>query len=127
MKKSTSLLLGTLLFGAGFATAQHGENYNNADFKLTAAQAVYQADLGVLVMSMQVSGLAGRTTPKPIGSTQGAPVLAYVFPTTLKPQDVGCNLLYADAPRKPRSIGRASSGGRQTDVGSLCRLWCSIG
>lgn len=66
-----------------------GATYNNADFNLTAAEAVYRPDLDLVVMEMRVTGNAGRTTPKPAGSTHGAPVLAYVFPTTLNPQDIG--------------------------------------
>ncbi|WP_460672056.1 hypothetical protein [Larkinella ripae] len=85
-------LLPTLILSSGLALAQAdqpGAAYNNDDFKITATQAVYQSDLDMVVMSMQVRGQAGRTTPKPAGGTHGAPVLAYVFPTTLKPQDVG--------------------------------------
>lgn len=92
MNQSFALTLTALLVSSGLAlaqTAQPGAAYNNADFKVTATQAVYQSDLDMVVMSMQVVGQAGRTTPKPTGSTNGAPVLAYVFPTTLKPQDVG--------------------------------------
>jgi len=33
--------------------------------------------------------MAGKTLPKPKGSVDGAPVLGYVFPTTLKPEDAG--------------------------------------
>lgn len=33
-------------------------------------------------------GKAGATTPEAKGSLDGAPVLGYVFPTTLKPEDV---------------------------------------
>ncbi|GAB3279883.1 hypothetical protein GCM10027347_54780 [Larkinella harenae] len=92
MNRAFSLTLTTLVVSAGLALAQPGKpgaSYNNADFKVTSTQATYQSDLDMIVLSMQVSGQAGRTTPKPVGSTNGAPVLAYVFPTTLKPQDVG--------------------------------------
>ncbi|UHG94214.1 hypothetical protein [Spirosoma oryzicola] len=92
MNHSQIVLLLMLIAWSGTTlaqTQQPGASYNNADFKLTSAKAVYQSDLDMVVMSMQVSGQAGRTTPKPVGGTQGAPVLAYVFPTTLKAQDVG--------------------------------------
>ncbi|GAB3745688.1 hypothetical protein [Spirosoma pomorum] len=85
-----TLAVGVLLSNLAIAqTAQPGATYNNADFKITATQAIYQSDLDMVVMSMQVSGQAGRTTPKPAGGTQDAAVLAYVFPTTLNAQDVG--------------------------------------
>ena len=42
-----------------------------------------------LVFSIQVKGKAGKSVPKAVGSVHGAPVLGYVFPTTLKPEDVG--------------------------------------
>ncbi|WP_206734463.1 hypothetical protein [Ancylomarina salipaludis] len=38
---------------------------------------------------MTVKGIAGKTTPTPVGQLNGAPVLGYVFPTSLKPTDVG--------------------------------------
>ncbi len=92
MKFPFATALTTFLASATLAFAQSkdpGAVYNNADFKITSTEAVYHADLDLLVMSIQVSGKAGRTTPRPSGSTANAPVLAYVFPTTLKPQDVG--------------------------------------
>jgi len=46
-------------------------------------------DLGVLVFEQEVVGTAGATTPAPRGDMDGAPVLGYVFPTTLAPEDVG--------------------------------------
>ncbi|GAB3986186.1 hypothetical protein GCM10028807_03060 [Spirosoma daeguense] len=88
----TSILLSTFVVSASVALAQTnqpGAAYNNNDFKINSAQAVHQSDLDMVVMSMQVSGQAGRTTPKPAGNASNAPVLAYVFPTTLKAQDVG--------------------------------------
>ncbi|PMD92361.1 hypothetical protein BWI97_19890 [Siphonobacter sp. BAB-5405] len=92
MNRSLVLTFTTLVVSSGLAlaqTTQPGAAYNNADFKVTSTQAVYQSDLDLVVMSMKVSGQAGRTVPKPSGSMANAPVLAYVFPTTLKPEDVG--------------------------------------
>ncbi|QKZ14498.1 hypothetical protein [Spirosoma sp. KUDC1026] len=63
--------------------------YNNADFKIKAASIAYDNTLDMLIFEMKVEGAAGRTVPKGVGSMNGAPVLAYVFPTTLKPTDVG--------------------------------------
>jgi hypothetical protein len=66
-----------------------GAAYNTPDVKLTAAEVVYNDRLDALVWQITVAGQAGRTLPKPVGSMDGAPVLAYVFPTTLKSTDVG--------------------------------------
>ena len=59
------------------------------DLDLEHAKVEYRADWDLLVFEAQVAGTAGRTTPEPRGSMDGAPVLGYVFPTTLKPLDVG--------------------------------------
>lgn len=73
-----------------FSLAQSvGSAYNNVDFKLTGAEVNYNPQIDALIFEMHVAGQAGKTTPKPIGSMNGAPVLAYVFPTSLKSQDVG--------------------------------------
>ena len=56
---------------------------------LTIAQVSYMQELDLLVFEMEVEGLAGNTTPEPAGQMNGAPVLGYVFPTTLNPTDVG--------------------------------------
>lgn len=42
-----------------------------------------------LVFHMSVSGQAGRPVPEPIGALAGAPVHAYVWPTSLDPSHVG--------------------------------------
>jgi hypothetical protein len=42
----------------------------------------------VLVSEQRVRGIASRTKPEAVGKLDGAPVLGYVFPTTLKSQDV---------------------------------------
>jgi hypothetical protein len=61
---------------------------NSPDFKITAASVVYNAKLDVLIFEMKVAGQAGATTPQP-KNKDGHSVLGYVFPTTLKPEDVG--------------------------------------
>ncbi len=59
------------------------------DLVLTDAAVRYLEDLDLLVFEQQVEGTAGATTPEPNGALDGAPVLGYVFPTTLQPEDVG--------------------------------------
>lgn len=69
--------------------AQEERPYNNDDYQITKVEVIHHSDLGVSVWSIEVKGAAGNTTPMPNGSLDGAPVLGYVFPTSLKPRDVG--------------------------------------
>jgi hypothetical protein len=71
------------------ANAQPTTSYKNADFDMTAASVTHLADLDLLVFEQQVTGTAGKTTPRAHGQLDGAPVLGYVFPTSLKSTDVG--------------------------------------
>ncbi len=64
-------------------------NYDGNDFRITNAKVVYQKDLDITVWSISVKGKAGNTVPVKNGALDGAPVLGYVFPTTLKSTDVG--------------------------------------
>ncbi len=84
-----SAWLGTELSFAQKASQQAINHLNTADMNLTKAQVNYLEDLDLLVFEMQVEGKAGQTTPSPAGQLNGAPVLGYVFPTTLSPSDVG--------------------------------------
>jgi hypothetical protein len=61
------------------------------DFKIKTASITVNRKFGILEFTMVVEGEAGRTTPKPVGTLNGAGVLGYVFPTTLKSEDVGFN------------------------------------
>lgn len=63
--------------------------YDNEDFQIKSASVTSNKDLGVTIWEIKVKGEAGATTPKAVGKLNGAPVLGYVFPTTLKPADVG--------------------------------------
>lgn len=91
MKTICSILLPLLLAltHSDSIAQKPGEKYNNADFKLKAAGVAYESRIDALVFEVTVEGQAGKTTPAPVGSMSGAPVLGYVFPTTLKSQDVG--------------------------------------
>lgn len=86
--RSSYLFASALLFAAATAAAQ-GSGYKNADFDLTAGSVTHVADLDLLVFEQQVAGTAGGTTPKPHGALDGAPVLGYVFPTSLPSTAVG--------------------------------------
>ncbi|MEM7482949.1 MAG: hypothetical protein AAF481_17375 [Acidobacteriota bacterium] len=59
------------------------------NLEITAASVRYLADLDLLVFEQKVRGKAGATVPEARGQLDGAPVLGFVFPTTLAPADVG--------------------------------------
>ncbi|WP_428742169.1 hypothetical protein [Tenacibaculum sp.] len=63
--------------------------YKNDDFSIKKVNVTHKAKLGVTVWEITVKGKAGKTTPTKAGKLDGAPVLGYVFPTNLKPTDVG--------------------------------------
>jgi len=89
MKKSISFFALTFLGISGVFAQAPGAQYNNSDFKLKKAEVTYESRYDALVFEIQVEGQAGKTVPVPVGSMSGAPVLAYVFPTTLKSTDIG--------------------------------------
>ena len=59
------------------------------DLVITAADVRRDAALDLLLFEMTVKGTAGATRPSAFGQLDGAPVLGYVFPTTLAARDVG--------------------------------------
>jgi len=59
------------------------------DLVIEEARVQHRADLNLLVFEQTLAGTAGQTTPEATGQLDGAPVLAYVFPTTLSPTAVG--------------------------------------
>lgn len=61
----------------------------SADLVISHAQVYYLPHLEVLVFEQRVEGRAGATVPRARGQVDGAPVLGYVFPTSLNPEDVG--------------------------------------
>lgn len=65
------------------------KDYDNADFKIKSAKIAHDKNLAQTIWEIKVDGLAGATLPKPVGKLDGAPVLGYVFPTTLKSTDIG--------------------------------------
>lgn len=92
MKTSKWQTLAILLTAAavhGSALAEVRPVPDSPDLDLAAARVDYRADLDLVVFELEVEGQAGGTRPSAAGQMQGAPVLAYVFPTTLEPQQVG--------------------------------------
>ena len=59
------------------------------DLEIQEARVSYLEDLDLLVFEQRLAGRAGATVPQARGDIDGAPVLGYVFPTTLTPTDIG--------------------------------------
>lgn len=57
--------------------------------EIQATQVQYLKDLDLLVFEQTLQGAAGSIVPEAAGQLNGAPVLGYVFPTILSPEDVG--------------------------------------
>jgi hypothetical protein len=91
MKTILSLILLSLIAYETTACDKCKQLKDSPDFKIKSAMVKHNRSLGLLEFTIEVEGTAGRTTPKAAGKLDGAPVLGYVFPTTLKPQDVGFN------------------------------------
>ena len=58
-------------------------------FAIESASTRYAPELDAVVFEVEVAGDAASTTVEPIGRVDGAPVIGYVFPTTLDPERVG--------------------------------------
>lgn len=85
---------GVVFWGSlGLADPSRGETVtalpSSSALEIQSTQIQYIQDLDLLVFEQQLAGTVGATLPKPAGQLDGAPVLGYVFPTTLSPEDVG--------------------------------------
>ena len=88
MKTKLNLLV--LIMITSFSCAQENESqYHTKDFEISSVQVTHNSDLDITIWTINVNGIAGNTKPNPVGQLDGAPVLGYVFPTSLKPKDVG--------------------------------------
>ena len=86
----TALLGGAVLPATADPVAPQGTPPPaDANLDLTGASVEYREELDLLVFEVEVEGTAGATVPEARGSMDGAPVLGYVFPTSLEPGDVG--------------------------------------
>ncbi len=84
---SVLIMLPLLLWGQGEQEAPRFAQ--TPDLDITNASVVYDNRLDQLVFTVEVAGEAGQTVPKAHGQLDGAPVLGYVFPTSLSPTAVG--------------------------------------
>jgi len=88
--QATGLVSGILaLTVASILACEQCVKYDTPDLVIKSTQAKYHAASDSIVMEIETGGTAGRTEPEPAGKLNGAPVLGYVFPTTLKSTDVG--------------------------------------
>ena len=62
---------------------------SSKDLQISQASVTYDATLDQMIFKIQVKGEAGKMIPEAWGQVDGAPVLGYVFPTTLNSVDVG--------------------------------------
>lgn len=86
MKETAIIIFTILLLSKSYS---QNSDYGNDNFKITKTLVTNHTDLDALVWEITVAGSAGATTPIPKGKMDGAPVLGYVFPTSLKSTDVG--------------------------------------
>lgn len=84
-----STTLSFLTFSAAFACEHCSKFEQSPDFRINSARVVHNKKFGTLEFEITVAGKAGNTRPTPAGQLDMAPVLGYVFPTTLKSEDIG--------------------------------------
>ena len=90
MKHILTLLLVVAISTSTVFACEKCKLYDNSpDFKIKSATVKHNKKFGLLEFEITVEGAAGKTVPKAAGKLDGAPVLGYVFPTTLKSEDVG--------------------------------------
>ncbi|MCX7550417.1 hypothetical protein [Xanthomarina sp. F2636L] len=85
--KNTILLTMVLLI-ISYSKAQEA-NYEGTNFDIETVEVSHNEEWALSVWTIGVKGNAGETKPIKAGQLDGAPVLGYVFPTNLKPTDVG--------------------------------------
>lgn len=87
----TRLVLAATLFAAtcSASAVEPAPLPGTTDLEIQDAKVTYRQDIDMVVFELRVNGTAGATVPVAAGGMDGAPVLGYVFPTTLKPEQVG--------------------------------------
>ena len=87
--RSTIILFAAAAVIASTRLYGQQSEYNGDDFAIRTVGVEHKAEWGVTVWEIQVHGSAGATVSVQAGQLDGAPVLGYVFPTTLESTDVG--------------------------------------
>jgi len=80
MKNIILIFVAILSFSTTLFACDNCGDYDNANFKIKKVSVSHNATISSTTWEIEVVGNAGKTTPKPV---------AYVFPTSLKPTDVG--------------------------------------
>ncbi|WP_222983325.1 hypothetical protein [Flagellimonas meishanensis] len=88
MKTFRSFIVFVALLGFVLTSCAQKDPYHTADFNIQSVEVSHLPNLGVTVWEIMVEGKAGQTVPVPVGQLDGAPVLGYVFPTSLQSTDV---------------------------------------
>lgn len=88
------IMIFLLVFMVSLSAFSQGENEDPAfstssDLKIINTSIVFDDRLDQLIFTIETEGSAGNSDPTAFGQMDGAPVLGYVFPTTLNPTDVG--------------------------------------
>lgn len=89
MKMNKFLLTIGAVVAIFYTTVAQTDPYNTDAFAIENVSVTHQTDLNLTVWNISVKGKAGSQTPTPKGQLDGAPVLGYVFPTSLSPTVVG--------------------------------------
>lgn len=69
--------------------SQSCSQYDRPAFQILEVEVRHVKDLAATIWEIRVDGDAGSVVPEAAGQLHGAPVLGYVFPTSLKAADVG--------------------------------------
>lgn len=91
MKSIILLFSVATLLGTSVHSYAQESQYRSEDFSIKEVSVTHNEDIGLTIWEINVNGIAGKTTPAKVGQLDGAHVLGYVFPTSLKPTDVGFN------------------------------------
>lgn len=88
--KYTAVIIFLLLSATYVACEEHdASEIEDQNFTIKGVEVTHLAQFGINVWEIEVAGQAGATTPTAAGQLDGAPVVGYVFPTSLKSTDVG--------------------------------------
>jgi len=83
------LILGLMAQACAQNTNEDARFKDSNDLKIKKAEVIFDSQLQQLVWTINVEGMAGKLKPTAVGQLDGAPVLGYVFPTSLSSEAVG--------------------------------------
>lgn len=89
MKYIAIIIFSFLSVTTGACETDSDQDSEDQNFKIKSVQVTNLKQFSVNVWEIEVEGTAGQSIPTAAGQLDGAPVLGYVFPTSLKSTDVG--------------------------------------